>query len=495
MTQLNDLNSTFEYLNVGLPDDVERLKNAGYYAKAIERIDAYLAEDWTQSQNCPHNQGADGQAVDAANPTPNGVGAMRKALIAQREIISRLPEEYCWTQAQAVERMQQRVSNFTAQEFENLVDAGQVDWRFVDGEKHYLDRFAETLLATHADLAARQFDKPCANNAARERRAAQHAKMQQNGFAGSRITLQTSVGISDETFAKALAKAKAEGRNSVHVKAWLPLPAKCPSQSDISLDAFTEPPTHIAAEDAPQRTAYWEADLTENRSFGAKYSYTSTAYYADPMAIDAAAEQPCFDTEEQQPHIVFTPYLRALAKQLTDGITDPAQKAKRIYDYITLNVRYHYQPSYFVQEALADNCARNRRGDCGIMALTFITLCRIVGIPARWQSGLSVSPTGVGCHDWAMFYIAPKGWMYADCSFGASMARAGDEILRCHYFGNLDTGRMVANKAFQAQFDPPMLSFRADPYDNQKGEIELDGVSLRKTEKTGARDVVSFEDL
>ena len=52
--------------------------------------------------------------------------------------------------------------------------------------------------------------------------------------------------------------------------------------------------------------------------------------------------------------------------------------------------------------------ARNRRGDCGIMALTFITLCRLVGIPARWQSGLSVSPTGVGCHDWAMFYIAPK---------------------------------------------------------------------------------------
>ena len=61
------------------------------------------------------------------------------------------------------------------------------------------------------------------------------------------------------------------------------------------------------------------------------------------------------------------------------------------------------------------------------MALTFITLCRIAGIPARWESGFAVAPGDAGCHDWARFYVAPKGWMYADCSYGASMARRGDE--------------------------------------------------------------------
>ena len=50
------------------------------------------------------------------------------------------------------------------------------------------------------------------------------------------------------------------------------------------------------------------------------------------------------------------------------------------------------------------------------MALTFITLCRIAGIPARWESGFAVAPGDAGCHDWARFYVAPKGWMYADCS-------------------------------------------------------------------------------
>ena len=49
-----DLNETLRSLNVGLPDDVERLKAAGYYEEAIARIDAYLAEDWTMTQNSPY---------------------------------------------------------------------------------------------------------------------------------------------------------------------------------------------------------------------------------------------------------------------------------------------------------------------------------------------------------------------------------------------------------------------------------------------------------
>ena len=79
-----------------------------------------------------------------------------------------------------------------------------------------------------------------------------------------------------------------------------------------------------------------------------------------------------------------------------------------------------------------------------------------------------------------------------DSSYGASMARRGDEMLRRHYFGSLDTGRMVANSAFEAPFDPPMTGFRSDPYDNQSGEMEADGVAnplqlqlqQRNTQKT-----------
>lgn len=486
---MRDLNECFKSLNVGLPDEIERLKQAGYYQEAIEKIDALLAEDWTQTQNHPA-----GTAPQSGNPTPQGPDALQDALTVQREILRRLPEQYCWPRAQALARVQSMIRDFTEAEFDALDRAGCMDWRFVEGEKRYMRRFAETLVYTHAGLAARRIDPPVEVDS-RLRRRMLHDKMAQNGSASADITLQTSIGMSDEAFAQALAAAKAAGRSAVHVRVWLPLPAACPAQSDIRLESFTEQPAHIAAEDAPQRTAYWEADLTENRRFGTQYSYHTTAVYTDPLTVRADPVQPDFDTEEQQPHLAFTPYLRALAAQLTAGVTDPVQKAQRIYDYITLNVKYHFQPPYFVLDSIPDHCARSRRGDCGVMAATFVALCRIAGIPARWQSGLSVKPGDAGCHDWAMFYVAPRGWMYADCSFGASSARAGDEVLRRHYFGNLDTDRMVANSALCAPFDPPMYGFRDDPCDNQTGEIEVDGVGLYGGQTVSEQKVLRFEEL
>lgn len=480
-----DHNETFRSLNLGLPDEIARLKAAGYYTEAIARMDRCLAEDWTVVQNGPNR---------AANPTPQGLKAQRMALLAQREMMRRLPGEYPYTEAQAVARMQSLVHDFTPEEFRALDQAGRVDWRFVEGEKHYQKRFAETLLDTDPVYGARRLVPAPDGSEARARRQAVHQKMMETGSASARITVEAGIGMTDAAFAEALAKARAEGRDTVHVRAWLPLAAACASQSDITIDWVSEQPVHIAPEDAPQRTVFWEADLSQNRCFTLRYSYTQTARYADPLDFVPDPVQPDFDTGEEAPHIVFTPYLRALAAQLTEGVTSPAEKARRFYDYITLNVHYHYQPAYFVLEDIPTRCAADRRGDCGIMALTFITLCRIAGIPARWQSGLSVGPGKCGCHDWAMFYIAPRGWMYADCSYGGSMARAGEEELRRHYFGNLDPGRMVANRAFEAPFDPPMTGFRADPYDNQSGEIEADGVGMYGDQVSAVKETLHYQE-
>lgn len=116
------------------------------------------------------------------------------------------------------------------------------------------------------------------------------------------------------------------------------------------------------------------------------------------------------------------------------------------------------------------------------MALTFITMCRIAGVPARWQSGLYVAPDSVGPHDWAEFYTPQTGWLNADVSFGSSARRMGEEWRRQHYFGNLDPWRMVANNRFQAEFEPVFEGMREDPYDNQMGEASVDGRGCRQRE-------------
>ena len=267
-----DWNGSIRSLNVGLPDDIARLKAAGYYQEAIARIDRLLAEDWTKTQNGPASNGIappEGY-VPPENPTPHGVDALREALTVQKEIMRRLPGEYCWTEAEAIARMQERVRDFTAEEFKKLDWEGRMDWRFVEGEKRYIRSFAETLLATHPELAARQIDPPL-QHPSWERYEPEHDQMARTGAVSADITLETSIGMSDAAFAAALAAAKQHGRSTVHVRVWLPLPAACPAQSGITLDSFTEPPTCIAPEDAAQRTAYWEADLAENRPFGAVY--------------------------------------------------------------------------------------------------------------------------------------------------------------------------------------------------------------------------------
>ena len=96
---MKNLNACLASLNLGLPDDVRRLKEAGYYTEAIACIDTYLAEDWTKTQNQPVQPA--GPLPE--NPTPCGVDAMRDALLAQREILRRLPLDYTVPEAQALE--------------------------------------------------------------------------------------------------------------------------------------------------------------------------------------------------------------------------------------------------------------------------------------------------------------------------------------------------------------------------------------------------------
>ena len=54
---------------------------------------------------------------------------------------------------------------------------------------------------------------------------------------------------------------------------------------------------------------------------------------------------------------------------------------------------------------------------------------------------------------------------------------------------------MVANRAFEAPFDPPMTGFRADPYDNQTGELEADGVGLYRNQVETTKETILYQEL
>lgn len=441
-------NEDFRFLHIPLPGDIARRKAAGDLAGALRLIELRLAGDCTPE--------------------------LAARLRCERVRLERLPRNYPYPRAEALAMVRAEWPDCTEAQFDALVDGGRADWRYVDGEVRFHDRFLPCL-RMYPQEAVGLKEEPEDHT----QRDAMLAQMRAQGELSARITIRASI----------RAKQPAAGKR---VQAWLPIPADCPQQTEIEILSAT-PGYTLAPADADARTISW--DSGERDAFEVVYRYRHRAVYVDPFTLTCDPVQPDFDTQEELPHIAFTPYLRALAQRLTRNCKTPVEKAWAIYEYVTGHVDYRYQPAYLLLDDIADSCARELRGDCGVMALLFITLCRIAGVPARWQSGLSAKPESVGAHDWAMFYVAPYGWLYADPSFGSGARRHGEETRRKHYFGNLDPCRMVANRAFQAPLTPPDPGQRQDPYDNQLGELCVDGVGLDSPQMERSTEMVEFQFL
>ena len=426
-------------LAVALPENIEKAKWAGDFAFAQKLIDTRLAGDCTQ--------------------------ALRERLLLEKDRLERIDNEYPYTREEALKLLHAMVPDFSDAEMDAFDLDDSADFIYKKGERYYHCDFADSLLKMHPDLGRRggriQTSSDTVGACIRE--------MIANGGISRRFRMRASLRVKDGYFVPG-------ETYTVH----LPIPAAAAQISDIVITKTSHTPYRVGDENAPQRTVCFRETLTENTEFFVEYEFTNTMRVIDgyeppengvilyPDALPVCAD----DLRELPPHIRFSKYLRMLAEELRGDETDPFVIARNYYDYITCHMRYSYLRGYALYDDLADYAALDLRGDCGVQALFFIALCRISGIPARWQSGLTCEPDDAGCHDWAQFYTEKYGWLFADCSFGGGGRRRGDEQRRRFYFGNLDVYRMVANREYQAEFDPPRTYWRRDPFDSQTGECE-----------------------
>lgn len=433
-----------KYLKVNLPEDILILKSNGNFEAAQKLIDLRLKKQI---------------------PT-----ALRKRLELEKEILKTLKGDYPYTFEQALKKMQDNIKDFTKEELVELQENGQADWILVDGEVHFNDSFYGSLIKTRADLEARLINKEEEDDKRGDFLSENIKDTKENGSASYLIHLKTTLKLKDEAV-----------KVGEKIRVFMPLPINC-QQSNINIIKTTPEATYIANENYPSRTAYFETVLQENQEFSVEYSYESHLKFNDPDPSNVSKVQPTFDTEELEPQIIFSPYIKELAKEIIGDETNPLINSRKIYDYITQNVKYSYMRAYTAIINIPEYCALNLKGDCGVQALLFITLCRCAGIPAKWQSGLAVTPHHIGPHDWAQFYVAPYGWLFADPSFGGGALRNNNIEKWNFYFNNLDPFRMVANSELQYEFDPPKKYWRHDPYDNQVGECEYEDKEIRREE-------------
>lgn len=469
--------SLFENMYLPLPSPVQQMKERGN----LKEAEAYL-QHLLETGDCLPEE--------------------RQRFRAELEILRRLPAEYPYTRAEALELVRRYVPNFSEADFDFLLTEGRIFWRYLDGEPRYFGRFFDSLCKTDPFFAvAAEKQGHHVPGSDRKLLSESAEKMRAQGELSVRLAVRAELELAEAVF-----------REGALVRAYLPLPRVTEEQSEIAVEEMRAG-GQLGAESAAQRVVFWEERLGKNHPFLLSYRFLHTESYrdvyglAERMQAEGRAEKQSENettkygaekrAESGYDSALFPPsaYLRSLAAALTAGVTEPLVKAKCFYDFITKQVRYSFMPSYFCLERMAERCAMDRVGDCGIQALLFLSLCEAVGIPARWESGLKTEPKFIGAHDWVRFYSPSFGWRAADLSYGGSAWKRGDERLHRFYFGNVDPWRMAVNARILGETGFPEPEFRADPYDNQVGEMALDGRGLRYEEFRRRKEVLRAEEI
>ncbi len=445
MFRFDDINA----LAYDLPEGIKSLRYAGYFDREIAAIDAMLRLD-----------------------IPD---ALRTRLTFEREVAGRMAQDYTMTYEDMLAELRRRSPKFTSADLDRLIADGRADWRLREGRICFQNDCVDSLHINALPVLyhTEGEPKPAVNESMR--------MMKRYGKQGIRHHIRHTVCPADA--------AREDGRRIlVHI----PMPAETDAQRNLRILDATE---GGYLSNAAQRTLSFDTIDREGRVYFAEYTFDAVQRYLPYTPEAVHAEQPTENTGEQYPHIRFTPYLRALAAEIVGSETNALVKARRIYDYITKHVAYSYMRNYLLIDNIPEFAALNLRGDCGVQALLFITLLRIAGIGAVWQSGMNIHPDHINSHDWARYYVAPFGWLYADLSCGGDAWREGDTELHDFYSRCTVPTRLIANNAFQTEFDPPKKHLRIDPFDNQIGEIEYEDRGLSSAERKFRRENLGMAPL
>ncbi|RAO98700.1 hypothetical protein PW5551_08295 [Petrotoga sp. 9PW.55.5.1] len=423
------------FLIADIPEDVRNLITTGDFEKVRNLIDLYLKRNISI--------------------------LLKERLNFEKYRMEILKKEYIYDHETALKLAQKEIKDFTKEELETLKNEKYADWIYINKKIMFHKRFLENIIKVHPNIGKRLITQSQEDNKVDDLLNKTIDEIIEKGEKQYFFHLKTGLSLKKDKLYE----------NQI-VRVHLPIPQNALQIQNIKILETSSQPKFVAPESYPQRTIFFEENTKELSTYTVEYSYENHIKYTNINYDNVSSQQPKFHTEEWPPQILFTPFLVDLAKEIIQNEKNPIKKARKIYDYITTNVQYSYVRPYISILNIPEYAAYNLKGDCGVQAILFITLCRIVGIPSRWQSGLFVTPFSISPHDWAQFYIEPYGWLFADLSFGGSAYRKNNIKKWNFYFGNLDPFRMVANSEFHYPLLPEKKFLRSDPYDNQIGEAE-----------------------
>jgi len=431
--------------------------DAGHFAEANATIDRALAA------------------------TPPSVEA--EGLRFQRERMRRILLDFTLDADAAKARVRREIPDLADAEFARWDAQGLLEHMVIDGRTLYFSRAPSNLFRLSAQARARRADpKPFAASplestnpyhaqVIREARATHADSVLPRRF---RITQTLTVD----------ADAVPAGET---VRAWIPYPREVPGQQQDIRFVSSAPGSHrIAPASTLQRTVYFEqaAQAGKPTAFSLTYDLTLSARHFD---VDAGKVVPARISPalapfvaERAPHVVFTDAIRAFSRQVVGDEKNPWRIAQKLYAAVD-SIPWAGAREYSTISDISQYTLDAGHGDCGEQTLLLVTLLRLNGIPARWQSGMMFADATVGgdywnLHDWGQLYIAPYGWMPMDVTFGR--LDSDDPAVAGFYLGGLDGYRVAFNDDYGRDFIPGKTHFRSETVDLQRGEAEWRGGNL-----------------
>ncbi|MEO6800366.1 MAG: transglutaminase domain-containing protein [Rhodanobacter sp.] len=423
--------------------------------------------------------------IDAAMKGDDLSADARQALEFQRERMRRIALDFSLDADQLKARVREQIPDMSDAEFRAWNAHGLFEHMAIDGRVRYFKRAPSNLFRLSTEAVARRKIQTPFNDDPMGVLNQHHRDIRKAAVA----THHTSVLPRRVRITQSLtvdADAVPAGQS---VRAWIPYPRALPGQQEDINYVDSVPAQHlIAPESTMQRTVYFEkvAQAGQPTTFSVTYELT---LYAQYHAIDANKMVPAIITPElspyvaeRMPHVVFTEPMRVFSKQIVGDEKNPYRIAQKLFAAVD-QIPWAGAREYSTLSNISDYTLHAGHGDCGEQTLLLITLLRMNGIPARWQSGAIFADGGYNdIHDWGQLYLAPYGWVPMDVTFGQLHAgkhpQPGDAALKWFYLGGLDAWRVAFNSDYAQPLTPAKNHFRSDTVDNQRGEVEWQGGNL-----------------
>jgi transglutaminase-like putative cysteine protease len=222
----------------------------------------------------------------------------------------------------------------------------------------------------------------------------------------------------------------------------------------------------------------WKNPTKDRIDFSLDYDLT-TRNYLRPVSTKISF--PVEIDSKLRPYVQVTPTIDYTDKDIINLASDMAYGEDDLYvvvhkmgAWVHENIQYSLTTKNVEASQKASWVLENKEGVCDELTNLFIGLCRVLGVPARFVSGVSYTNTGTpgfSPHGWAEVYFPGHGWIPFDVTYGE--------------LGYIDAGHVKLKHALDANRSSTRYEWEGYNVNLEFGKLSIDTTVDRRGEMLG----------